>query len=313
MIPRTRKRLTRRRLCLVTPTKPSRDFFTKVVDEFAAQAEEVQYDFILKVPRGDYDTGHSVAIVTYLCDELDKRDILVLIPAREHAHYPPLGDLLRRQAHCTVMTFDLPLRVNTETLPCAKGADEIGGETAAKAALWYLSSLKLKRKARIIMLRGLWGHSRAAAFSQALASAAAPIIDTLDCDWDMEAAYRGLMHHLTLSPSEEVDLVFCCNDEMALGARLAILEARRQIMTPARFTKVIGFDGTDLVRYLLRSGEDIIINSVDVNIRGQVLTAMNVLARLEAGRSALQENDRISEIPPRGLLLSEEEQKGLSR
>jgi ABC-type sugar transport system substrate-binding protein len=301
------------RLCLVTPTRPSSDFFEKVVEEFATKSDEHGYDLVLKTPKGEYQTHSSILTVKNLCEELTYRDAMVLIPARAEAHYPPLEEYLKRSRHCDVITFDLPMELEHGKLPYAKGADAEGGKLAADAAEWYLDSIKLTRNARILLVKGLWADKRAECFKESLEERKKDIIFSSlprKCPWDTDGAYFAVREYIDVNnSSEEIDLIFCSNDEMALGARLAILEGRRNEVGSVKNTRVIGFDGTDAFRYLLRGHDTVLLNSVDVGVRHQVQRAMEILLTLQGDDvEDLEETRKYIEVPPEGLLISREAQ-----
>ena len=75
-------------------------------------------------------------------------------------------------------------------------------------------------------------------------------------------------------------------------------------MTGVAGTRVIGFDGSDVFRYLLTCRDEILLNSVDVGVRSQVKHAMEVIQHLRRHR----EDQVGGEINPTGLLLQRSQQ-----
>ncbi|NEW05400.1 LacI family transcriptional regulator [Paenibacillus sp. SYP-B3998] len=63
--------------------------------------------------------------------------------------------------------------------------------------------------------------------------------------YDLESGHKAMQHFLTLA--ERPTAVFCCNDEMALGAMKAISEAG---MLVPRDVSIIGFDNTVYAAYV---------------------------------------------------------------
>jgi len=298
------------RLWLVTPARPNRDFFEKVVDEFATVAEENDYDLVLKAPRGEYETAPSVLVVNALTAELNYRDVLVLIPAVDNAQYPPLERYLRGARACTVITFDLPMRIADRPLPYARGSDQAGGRLAADAADWHLRQLEISRPARVLLVRGLWAQTRVEVFKSALRENRKNLIFlelAKPCRWDLEGACAAVHSYIEAHSKDEIDIIFCSNDEMALGARLAIIDARRKGLEAASSTRVIGFDGTDTFSYLLRCRDSILLNSVDVGVRAQVKKAMDII-RLLNKNSDPEEDETYIEVAPQGLLIPKDAQ-----
>lgn len=186
------------RLCLVTPTRASHDFFEKVVDEFSTQAEEHDFDFVLKTPKGNYETSPSTLTVKSLIERLSYRDVLVLVPARADATYPVLESYLNGPRPSIVMTFDLAMRLRDRKLPYTKGSDSEGGKLAADAANWYLSDRKVEIP-KVLVVKGLWGDERLTAFKEGIRKERSEthLLELPDrCEWDIESARRKVTEFL---------------------------------------------------------------------------------------------------------------------
>lgn len=306
-------RKARSRLYLVTPVRSSQDFFEKVVDEFSTEAEGAGFDLVLKVPRGEYDVAHSTAIVNSICEKLTKNDALVLIPARDKATYKTLETLYADdEMPAPVITFDLPMPVKDTSLPYVKGHDYKCGAAAAQAVRWYVQGNR-ESVPFVLVVPGLWGEERVKGFRETLDNGAA-IVEVPECRWDVGDACRKVTAWIKEHAKQRLDVIFACNDQMALGARLAVLEARRTGLTSCAKTRVVGFDGTEAFKYLLACHDDVLLNSVDVNVRGQVHAAMDLLNRVRKHRdSAVGVPNSFVEVAPGGLVLNEHEQLDLVR
>jgi ABC-type sugar transport system substrate-binding protein len=296
------------RLFLVTPVRPSQDFFEKVVDEFSAEAEAAGYDLVLKSPRGEYQLSHSTAIVKSICAELTKKDTLVLVPARGAASYRLLEKLHGDdKLPAPIITFDLAVPVKKSSLPYVKGDDYKGGAAAAQAVQWHVQGVRGSLPF-VLVIPGLWGAERIDGFRDTLNNGAA-IVEVPACAWNVDDACRKVTAWLKDRPKQRVDVIFACNDEMALGARLAVLEARRAGLSGCAKTRVVGFDGTETFKYLLRCHDDVLLNSVDVNVRGQVREAMDLVNRVRKHMdSAAGIPNPFVQVAPKGLLLNQHEQ-----
>jgi ABC-type sugar transport system substrate-binding protein len=303
----------RPRLYLVTPVRSSQDFFEKVVDEYSTEAEGAGFDLVLKVPRGEYDVAHSTAIVNAICGKLTTNDTLVLIPARAKATYKTLENLYAAdEMPAPVITFDLSMPVKDTSLPYVKGDDYKGGAGAAQAVRWYMQGNR-ESVPFVLVVPGLWGEERVKGFRETLDNGAA-IVEVPECRWDVGDACRKVTAWIKEHAKQRLDVIFACNDQMALGARLAILEARRAGSTSCAKTRVVGFDGTEAFKYLLDCHDDVLLNSVDVNVRGQVHAAMDLLNRVGKHRdSAVGVPNSFVEVAPSGLVLNEHEQLDLVR
>jgi len=86
----------------------------------------------------------------------------------------------------------------------------------------------------------------------------------------------------------KLDIVFACNDDMALGAA----EAIRAVKTaPYNYTfvtapQVIGYDGIDTFKSAMREKDSMLAGTVDVNIREQATIAIETMFDLVARTKA---------------------------
>jgi ABC-type sugar transport system substrate-binding protein len=79
----------------------------------------------------------------------------------------------------------------------------------------------------------------------------------------------------------QIDGLFCCNDDIALGARNAILIAKKTgIIRPEKKIRIVGFDCIDEARDLIDNEDEYMLASVDVDIEGQIKLLMDVIEKI---------------------------------
>jgi DNA-binding LacI/PurR family transcriptional regulator len=120
--------------------------------------------------------------------------------------------------------------------------DQVGGAAAATRLLLALGHRTVSH------ISGPWGWSparrRAEGWRAALESEGAPVESPLSGDWSIRSGYE-LGRRLAQDP--DVTAIFAANDEMALGAMRAMVEAGREL---PRDVSIIGFDDVPFARYL---------------------------------------------------------------
>ncbi|HEX9986342.1 MAG TPA: sugar ABC transporter substrate-binding protein [Thermoanaerobaculia bacterium] len=93
---------------------------------------------------------------------------------------------------------------------------------------------------------------------------------------------------LTKDRRIKIDIVFACNDDMALGAAEAIRAVRAE---PYNYSfvappQVVGYDGIDTFTSAMREKDSILAGTVDVNIREQATIAIETMFDLVAKTKA---------------------------
>lgn len=189
------------------------------------------------------------------------------------------------------------------------GGDEVlGGELAAMLAQRYLGEILEKKCFRALILIGRrteWEMQRVNAFRRFFKINAWDIReDTFELSNDLhyqkKKAREEVEARIANNALSQFDIIYACNDEMAIGA-LEALEAaevskRGRKVSIQRTPKLIGYDGTTEMRRLIAAGNPYILGTVDVNIEEQASLAilkMSALLRKGGGEGELRL------IPPR--------------
>jgi ABC-type sugar transport system substrate-binding protein len=178
-------------------------------------------------------------------------------------------------------------------MPDFVGGDEIlGGELAAILAKRYLDEIIGKKCFRVLILIGRtteWEMQRVNAFKESFKSGAWDIQEntftiTNDLHYQKRKAREEIDARIANNDLSQFDLIYACNDEMAIGA-LEALEAaeasnRGRKIAPKKRPKLIGYDGTPEMRSLIAAGNPYILGTVDVNIEEQACSAILKMSSL---------------------------------
>jgi len=210
-------------------------------------------------------------------------------------------------------------------MPHFVGGDEkYGGGKAAELAMEFFRSAGKTPRA-ILMLRGRqtnWERQRIEHFKIQLEPmlSASGWTDVKfaespqDLDYSRERA-KGFIRGLIDDPTElkplfgqqskfiqQVDLIFACNDEMAIGACEALREfATKAGLEPRKLPKVIGYDGTQALVDQLTHKNEYILGTVDVNLPDQASLAMDLMCDLLHERGPSTSNPRFELVKPKQL------------
>jgi ABC-type sugar transport system substrate-binding protein len=217
----------------------------------------------------------------------------------------------KKKYPATVLLDVYPGAVRKEVspgLPDFVGGDEaLGGELAAALAKRYLGEVIGKRCFRVLILIGRtteWEMQRVNAFKESFKSGGWEIQEntftfTNDLHYQKEKAKEEIEARISNNELSQFDLIYACNDEMAIGA-LEALEAaeaskRGRKVPPKRIPKLIGYDGTPEMRRLIAAGNPYILGTVDVDIEEQASSAIRKMSGLLRG----EEDGSQRLIPPR--------------
>ena len=200
----------------------------------------------------------------------------------------------------TVLLDVYPGTATRSDLPYFVGGDENqGGKLAAQLAETYLSihhgGKVQEAECRVLILKGRstkWEMQRVEAFRQSLVQAL-PKIEIKDSHYLNynrhearklvgEVATNGLKRLFgNYLPIKKLDIIYACNDEMAIGA-LEALEAYAKIarLGPKHLPKIIGYDGTPEMKRLIEQGNPYILGTIDVDVEEQADRAIGAMMAL---------------------------------
>jgi ABC-type sugar transport system substrate-binding protein len=235
-----------KKIALVTTNLTNPFFVDMVAGARAELSKHPGYQLIVQAPEKSSDVERQIQILENLAAQ--KIDVLCVDPADSKGIISTLRQF--NSAGIPIIIVDVkldPQRVKELGVHSDGfiGSDNFaGGELAGRFVV-----KQLHEQGRIAILEGLSGVEAAAnrkvgflsAFKQA---PGIQVVASLPADWEREKGMNVFQGILQAHP--DLDAVFACNDEMALGAARVPHAAHKLLF--------VGFDATDEARQAVKSG-----------------------------------------------------------
>lgn len=281
-----------RQIVLITPAVSN--FFDLIVSSVSITAHREHLNVIVKVPNARFEAAAQNSLINAVCDNLVHGEVVVVVPAEPEAVKDDLSRLC--SAHRTIpplVALDIPLKpvsggdITNMQFPYVGVDNTRGAELAADAFSAYFRDKGILKPAIYVLLGpsniSQW-RIRADAFIARFTANTEGVCVIIESGavsrWDRQIARDMTYRHLTSSGT--VDGIFACNDDLAIGARQAVLQWRRaDNVKPVR---IIGFDGIDEMYDLLAQRDDIMLATVNVRIAEQVRSIMQLVTAKVEGR-----------------------------
>ena len=236
------------RIALVLKTLNSPFFIDlKKGAERAAELNNIQ--LVVQAPEREIDVEKQMQIIENLIQT--QVDAICVSPSGSRELLPAI--LKANQANIPVLVIDTRIDETAAKEQGIKTVTFIGSDNyqGGKLAGEYAGSLSDKQL-RVVILEGIPGHetgdNRLRGFTEATAAYAnISIIASQPANWERDQGYNVMQNLLQAHPV--IDLVFACNDLMALGAMEAIMAAGKLDKI-----KIIGFDAVEEARKEIQRG-----------------------------------------------------------
>jgi ribose transport system substrate-binding protein len=289
-----------KRVFLVISAFDQKHYLAELIRNVHGVLEQRGYALDLKIPYRDYST---VSQIHCLEQVLDHREdyiggfVIAVIPNQAHRIRSDLVDFCNKVA-IPVVFLDVEPFENEQYYPASTAfvgysAYEIG----EVAAGWVAEHLLCKQRKYpgVLVISGDSQHLRHQRFKECL-NATLDTVKIIDdsADFDRLRARDATRKQLkqVKSKGQQLDVIFCTNDEMALGAVDALLFVDPSI---ARDTVVVGVDGTPQARALIEAGPSPLRATVIQDSYKVAEVAVDLLARML----------RKDQVPTRTFLPSE--------
>jgi len=240
--------VTRVRIALVLKTLNS-PFFINLKNGAESAANKLNVDLLVQAPEREIDVEKQMQIIENLIQT--KVDAICVSPSGSRELIPAIAKA--NQADIPVLVVDT--RIDT------KAAQEEGVQTltfigsdnyqGGKIAGEYVAGLSHSQM-NVAILEGIPGHetgdNRLRGFTDSITGYdRIKIVASQPANWERDQGYN-VMQNL-LQAHSEINIVFACNDMMALGAMEAIIASGKigQI-------KIIGFDAIEEARKEIKAG-----------------------------------------------------------
>lgn len=246
-----------RRFFLVMPAFQQKDWFAKLLQDLLQVLERSGYDLVVKLPIRDFDAHSMVEVMRTL--QRTRREyaggfVIAAHPSRIEADI---------RAFCSKMDVPIafldvpPFPEGSEYPPSSTFLGYSAREIGYRAAECVAAQCKAtrKRNPRILVIASQSQSDRQSAFMKRVKELlpGAHLDLTVDGDFSRSRAREAWLKYSVdaTGAAKNVDVVFCTNDEMALGVVDALEESGRP---PGTLPWLIGVDGTEEARAVIDRG-----------------------------------------------------------
>jgi ribose transport system substrate-binding protein len=239
-------RQTRIALVLKTLNSP---FFIDLKDGAVSAAERLKVELIVQAPEREIDVEKQMQIIENLIQS--QVNAICVSPSGSKELIPAIAKA--NQADIPVLIVDTRIDEETARNEDVKTVTFIGSDNyqGGKIAGEYVACLS-DSPLKVIILEGIAGHetgdNRLRGFQAGIEkNSHVEVVASQPANWERDQGYNVMQNLLQAHP--DIDVVFACNDLMALGAMEAIAAAGR-----AKNIKIIGFDAVEEARQEILAG-----------------------------------------------------------
>ncbi len=243
------------------------------------------YQLVVNGIKNEIDLTQQVALIDQMI--ASQVDAIVIAPADSKAIVPALArahaagiavvNIDNRLDHDVLQDYDL-------SIPFVGPDNFLGAELVAS----YLAS-HLQANQNVAILEGVPtaynSQRRTAGFNKAMADAGLNVVAQQSAQWDQTKAVTIASGILVQHP--DLSALLCANDNMALGAVAAVMQAGKRDQVT-----IIGFDNISAVRSLIEEGS--VLATVDQH--ADLLAVYGIEYALEVLASGVQPTDKSTPV-----------------
>lgn len=274
------------------------DYFSVLVSELAQRTHSRNRDLVLKVPAPRRPDDEQIKLFNRIIERIDNYSGIIISPFSTDSLKRQVIGFLKKTKIFPICTIDKGFERHFEDfearhvfVPPFVTCDNIqGGELAAKCFIKYFNKKEIN-KPKIGIIKGLEAsEERIDGFLEGLDNGlgknnympkvSEPIpyqrIPAIDATGEILEYFENGSDGIT-----QINSIFCCNDEMALGAREALIQY--ECMLKAKGVqeelnvKIVGFDGIRDVTYLIDKKDKWILNTIDQMLPEQIRELITIM------------------------------------
>ena len=209
-------------------------------------AKHPGYELVIQAPEKAAETEREIQIIENLC--VQRVAVLCVVPVDSKSIVPAI----KKANRAGIPVINVDSKIDSKTAK-ALGASVVGfivsdNFEGGRIAGAFIAD-KLHGKGKVAILEGISGLETATLRKNGCLEAfkktpGIEVVASLPADWEREKGMNVFQNILQAHP--DLDAVFACNDEMALGAIRALNQPRKVI--------VVGFDATAEARQAVEKG-----------------------------------------------------------
>jgi ribose transport system substrate-binding protein len=273
-----------RRAFFMTSAFRSKYYVAAFVHSLHGTLDRDGIDLILKVPDRDYDASAQCHHLRRILER--RRDYLGgIIFASEVQRFRNDLIMFCRKSRLPIVFTDIEPFDRESDYPentAFVGYDT--GQLGELAGNWLVTRLRDRQRPHVLIIGAREHDARQQRCEQALRSGLPDVTVTTkpDCQFIRSRAYDEVRAYLAqLNEHQQLDAIFCTNDEMALGAVDAL--APRPPASPAIL--VVGVDGVPEARTLIDIGDSPLQATVLQDPHRLAVSVVDLLEKMHAGGS----------------------------
>ena len=229
------------------PMTLNNEYFITMVNGAKKTAAELGID--LQVQAGDQHASAADQLTIVENMITSGVDAICIVPSSSEG----LAAALKKCKEANIPVINLDNKLNADVLKEAGvsvpfyGTDNYAG---AKSAGEYAKA-NFKAGTKTAILTGIAGQQNAADRKNGFIEGAGDAIKVVaeqSANWEVDQGYAATQNILTANP--DLELIYCGNDGMAIGAVRAVKEAKK-----TEQIKIIGFDGISEALNMIVAGE----------------------------------------------------------
>ncbi|WP_410572361.1 sugar ABC transporter substrate-binding protein [Amycolatopsis sp. cmx-4-61] len=270
---------------LMTSAFNQKYYVAALIQRVHSALDRDDIDLALKVPDRDYDAGAQAHHLRRILSK--KKSYLggVIIAAEVSRLREDLTRFCREFRLPVVFTDIEPFPADFEYPDNSAFIGYDTGELGELAGQWLVKQLRGKNCPHVLIIASGEHCSRQQRCEKVLHSAFPDVEITIDdqCEFMRSRAYSATRAHIRqLEPGQNLDAIFCTNDEMALGAVDAI-SMSSSAATAA--THVVGVDGVLEAKALIDAGDSPLRATVVQDPHRLAVATVDLLVKMHRGHA----------------------------
>ncbi|MEG1179187.1 MAG: sugar ABC transporter substrate-binding protein [Oscillospiraceae bacterium] len=229
------------------PMTLNNEYFITMVNGAKEKAKELGIE--LKVQAGDQHASAADQLTIVENMITSGVDAICIVPSSSEG----LAAALKKCKEAKVPVINIDTKLDDAVLKEAGVTVPFYGTNnfeGAKAIGKYVKE-NFGKNTKTAILTGIAGQQNAADRKNGFLEGAGDSVKVVaeqSANWEVDQGYAAVQNILTANP--DIQLVYCGNDGMAIGALRAVKEAKKE-----KQVKIIGFDGVSEALNLVESGE----------------------------------------------------------
>lgn len=294
----------KRRVLLVVPAFVQKHWLAGLLKNIVHVLESQGFDTVVKVPFHDYSGQGQLFQLNSAAKRMREYAGAFIIPAEPEITSSGLKSFCV-SAGCPVIFIDVrPFALPADYPPGAAfvGTDQaVIGADAARWSVLHIGQRQKRARPSVLVVCGVSQRERQLQFVSVLQDKmpGAKVEVNDKGGYSRESARDIVARHVRAvsSRGQELDLIFCTNDEMALGALDAVYEVEASGIKCSDLT-IVGVDGTSEAKAIIQSGGTPLRATVVQDSRVMAETAVGMLMAALKGEPVTKEVILQSHIYP---------------